>query len=74
MKLPLWVFFNIFVESRVGPILEKLRLYQNITEIDDTKLLMIYEQSLDGKVKLSTHRWRNHPFRTLWYNLSEIPL
>ena len=49
----LWVFLSIAAGSPVIP--EKLRLYQNLTGIDDLKLMSIFEKSLQGKhLRLNT--------------------
>ena len=53
VKLPIWVFFNICAGtsiSAVSTIPEKMRLYQNVTGIDDFQLLNIFQQSLKGMV------------------------
>ena len=48
VKLLFWTFFNILAASPLSAIPNKLRLYQNVTGIDDFKLMNIYEQSVQG--------------------------
>ena len=48
MKLLVWTFFNIFAASPLSAISKKLRSYQNVTGIDDFKLMKIMEQSEQG--------------------------
>ena len=48
MKLLVWTFFNIFAASPLSAIPKKLRTYQNVTGIDDFKLMKIIEQSEQG--------------------------
>ena len=44
----LWVFLSLAAGSPLA-IPEKLRLYQNVTGIDDLKLMNILEKSVQGK-------------------------
>ena len=48
MKVLLWTFFNILVGSPLSAIPVKLRSYQNVTGIDDFKLMNIFERSMEG--------------------------
>ena len=49
MKLLFWTFFNIFAGSPVSVIPEKLKLYQNVTGIDDSMLMEIFQKTIQGK-------------------------
>jgi len=49
MKLLLMTFLNIFATDPLPVISEKLRLYQNVTGIDDLQLTNIFQQSFEGK-------------------------
>ena len=55
-----WVFLSIAVGSPVT-IPEKLRLYQNLTGIDDLKLINIFEKSSQGKL-LSFDTYNHNEF------------
>ena len=48
MKLLLMTFLNIFATDPFPVISEKLRLYQNVTGIDDLQLTNIFQQYLEG--------------------------
>ena len=48
-KMILWIFLDIAAGSPLV-IPEKLRLYQNMTGIDDVKLMNIFEKSLQRKL------------------------
>ena len=48
MKLLILAFLNLFTGTPISIVPEKLRLYQNVTGIDDFKLLNIFHQSLGG--------------------------
>ena len=48
-KMLFWIVLSIAAGSPLA-IPEKLRLYQNVTEIDDVKLMNIFEKSLERKL------------------------
>ena len=49
LKLIFWAFFSFLTGSSISAIPEKLRLYQNVTSIDDSALMKIHEKALQGE-------------------------
>ena len=51
MKLVILLLLQLGSGSPISTIPEKLRLYQNITGIDDFEINKIFKKSLEGKWK-----------------------
>ena len=48
----IWLLFQVSSGSLISILPEKLRLYQNVTGIDDFKLNQIFKQYLEGELNI----------------------
>ena len=75
MKLIFLAFLNILTGFPISGIPDKLRLYQNVTSIDDSALMEIYEKTLQGEFFLNIFETKNSKtIRWIWQHFSEISL